>query len=117
MSELRSYPFDQAAAEIFFNAEHGGGQGLLKGLRGELSAVLAVHTPVALKCQDGADVNLRHGADDRDQIAVSLGAAFDDGIAVLLVLICNSFNNTAQTLHTVTSRETGYLILPYLSPL
>ena len=44
-------------------------------------------------------MDIRHCADDSDQIVVAFGSTLDDGISVLLVLVCDPLNHAAQTIH------------------
>ena len=76
LCEFRPDTPDEARSKVFLNAVHGGGQGFLKGRDLELAAVFAVNPPLTAQRQHGADMGIRHHADDGYQIRISFGGAF-----------------------------------------
>ena len=103
LCKFRADSLDKAAPEIFLDPVDGRRQCLLVGFHRKLPAVFCIHLPAAGQRQYAPDVYLRHGADDGHQILVTLCAALDDGIPVLLVLICNSLYDAAKALHSFLS--------------
>ena len=95
-SELGSDPLDQTAAEILFDPVDGGGERLLKAFDGELPAILAVDAPASAEREHAAHMDLRHVPDDGDKILPAAGAALENGIAVLLILIGDAFDHTTK---------------------
>ena len=96
---LRADALDQAAAKVFLDPEYSGRQCLLECLHGELPAVFRIHPPASAKLQNGSHMDIRHGADNGHKVRISLHAALDDRVAVLSILICDSFHYTAKMIH------------------
>ena len=95
---FRTDSFDQTAAEIFHDPVNSRWERFFKILHGELPAVLLINAPVPVHGQHTADMNFRHGTDNRHKVAVSLHLALDYRVSVLRVLICNSLNYRAKML-------------------
>ena len=97
--ELGPDALDQTAAEILFDPVHGGGERLLKALDGKLPAVPAVDPPAAPEGEHAAHMDLGHVPDDGDKVLVAPGAALENGVAVLFILIGNAFDHAAELFH------------------
>lgn len=97
--ELRLDAFYESRAEIFLDAADRRGESLFELLRGELPAIPGVDLSGAVQRQDRADMRFWHESHDSDQVRVALGSALDHGVAVILILICNSLNDAAKMIH------------------
>ena len=93
--KLRPHAFDQTGTKIFLDAVNRGRKGLFEFLHGKLAAVFGVHLPDAFQRKHRAYVSVRHNADYRHQILGVLDSAFEYCVAVVGILICNSFYDTA----------------------
>ena len=106
--ELWPDALDQTAAEILFDPVHGGGKRLLKALDRKLPPVLAVDPPAAPEGKYAAHMDLGHVPDDGDKVLVAPGAALENGVAVLFILIRNAFDHAAELFHDGSPAFPGF---------
>ena len=105
--KLRSDPFYKAASKVFFNAKYRSRQRLLERFHGELPAILRINPPIAAEIQNTSHVHIRHGADYRHQILITLCPALDDRVSIFRILVRDALNHTPQVFHDTLSPPSG----------
>ena len=97
--EFRTNSFDQTGTQIFFNSVYCSGECFFKFLYGKLPPISGIHLPYPFQRQYRANMGIRHCANYRNKITVIFHRTFQDCIAIVCILICNSLNYTTQVLH------------------
>ena len=102
----RANAFNQAAPQIFLNPVYRRRQGLLTFLETELLPVLRIILPETVEIKHRANMGFRHHADGSNDVRIALGRDFDYRVTVLVVVVCDSFNDAVYFFHDVKEYDT-----------
>ena len=102
LRKFRSDPLDQAGTEIFLDAVYRGWQRFFVLGDHELPAVFGLVFPLAFQIQDRSYEHFGQITDASNRLRKILDPAFDDGIAVFGVLVCDSIHDRTQLFQKIS---------------